>query len=194
MIMPRSTAPDARHGAAGIYRGSRSYAFPTDNRGHLALPTLAAVDKATGPDDKLAIAGQLADVIQIQAETAAHAGSTGRLADLLFRCWQVLDALDEIIDGVTDVAGPDEAASALKPHQQPLATVLATLHGALSQLATLPLAAGDEDAARTAFRFRQLDIGAGALAAKAGLFWPPLPAAAGPAAPSRLVGGLDVVA
>lgn len=160
---------------ASIYRGSQSYTFPTDTRGRPTLPTLAAVERIHDPLDKLAIASQLADVIHIQAETAVQAGSIGRLADLVFRSGQMLDALGDVVDGLTDAAEPATATAAIKRHQRPLAGVLATLHETLRQIATMMPATDGTVAARTALRLRQIDIQAGTLAGKAGLVWRQLP-------------------
>lgn len=183
---------------AAAYHGGRSYTFAVDRRGRPALPTMAALAKAGDPAGKLLIAGQMADVIQIQADGAAGAGSVGGLADLVLRAGQVVDALADVIDGITDGVEPTAIAAALKPHQRPLARVLATLHDSLGRIAA-QLPADDTDAAvaQTAFRLRQLDIRATGLAAQAGLSWRSFLAdrAGGgesPAGPST-AGGLDIV-
>lgn len=182
---------------ASIYRGSQSFTFPTDTHGRPTLPTLAALERIHDPLDKLAIASQLADVIHIQADTAVQAGSIGRLADLVFRSGQVLDALGDVIDGLTEAAEPAAATATIKRHQRPLAGVLATLHETLRQIATVMPAADGTLAARTAFRLRQIDIQASTLAGKAGLVWRRLPVTGpGIGIPVASIGadGFDVVA
>lgn len=157
---------------ATAYRGGRSYAFAVDRRGRPALPTLAALKKAAAPSGKLAIAGQMADVIHIQTNSAVRIGSTARLADLVFRCGQILDALADVVDGITAGLEASAVPAALKPHQRPLAGVLATLHDSLGRIATLvPSDQTEAAVAQTAFRLRQLDVRAAGLAAQAGLSW-----------------------
>lgn len=153
-----------------FYRGGRAYSFPTDQRGRPALPSFASLDKASTPEDKLAIAGQLADIIQIQADTALRAGTIGRLADLLFRAGQVLNALEAVVDRLGDAeSGP--LPLDLKRQQRPLIRILTTLHGILRQVVALSQTADPADAARIALRLHQVDGRAATLAARAGLSW-----------------------
>ena len=160
-----------RRSIASVYRGGQSYIFSTDRRGRPALPTLATMERAGTAGDKLALAGQLADVIQIQVDTAVRAGSTGRLADLVFRSGQLLDALDDVIDGLTGKSEPAAATAAMKRYHLPLTGVLTTLRETLGLIATLAPMADEAVAARTAFRLRQLDIQTSTLAARGGLSW-----------------------
>lgn len=153
-----------------FYRGGRAYSFPTDQRGRPALPNFASLDKASTPEDKLAIAGQLADIIQIQADTAVRAGSSGRLADLLFRTGQVLNALEDVVDRLGDTESFPIPAD-LKRQQRPLIRILTTLHGILRQVVALSQTTDSANAARIALRLHQVDGHAATLATRAGLSW-----------------------
>lgn len=183
---------------AATYRGGRSYAFPRDALGRPTLPTFAALDKTGDPDVKLATASHLADIIQIQADSAIRAGSTGRLADFVFRAGQVLDALDDVVETLTEASEPDVADLALKPRRRPLAGVMAILHDTLSRITALVPAADQTTAASVAFRLHLLDIRATKLAARAGLSWRTFlvgdPQAIPGASPQAPTAALDVVA
>lgn len=192
---PHSGAPKS---PAATYRGGRSYAFPRDTLGRPALPTFAALDKTGDPDAKLAIAGHLADIIQIQADSAIRAGSASRLTDLAFRAGQVLDALDEVVDILTEGAEPDIAEMALKPRRRPLAGIMAILHDALGRITALTPSAEQTTAARLAFRLHQIDLRATKLAARASLSWRTFlvggPQAKPGSSSSAAAAALDVVA
>lgn len=170
MAIPLSAA-DGIGRTSSIYRYGRPYSFPTDGHGRPALPTLAAAEKADDPEEKLAITGQLADVIQIQTDTAIAAGSTNRLADLVFRSGQVLEALDDVVETLAGGAEPTSTSASLKQHQPTLARILTALHDTLGRIAALLPATEEETAARGAFQLHQIDIHATQLAARAGLSW-----------------------
>lgn len=164
-------------GFTGIHQ---AYSFPTDSRGRMTLPTMASLDNATTPDDKLVIAGQLADVIKIQADAATQTGLPNRVADMTARSEQVLDVVSAVVDGLKTKDGSIKAGDAdpaLEPYQKKLARVLGTLHSTLTRISALLPKAKKDIAAETNQQIQQLDARAGALASLADLVWKPLPSA-----------------
>ncbi|MCG8508609.1 MAG: hypothetical protein MI741_05205 [Rhodospirillales bacterium] len=166
-------------GFTGIHQ---AHSFPTDSRGRVTLPTMASLENATTPDDKLVIAGQLADVIKIQADAATQTGLPNRVADMTARSEQVLDAVSAIVDGLKSKDGSVQAGGAdpaLEPYQKKLARVLGTLHSTLTRISALLPKATKDIAAETNHQIQRLDARAGALASLADLVWKPLPSADG---------------
>lgn len=158
------------------------YSFPTDSRGRSVLPTMATLDQASSADDKLAIAGQLADVIEIQVNAATRTGRPDRVAEMTASNKEVLDAVRAVVDGMKTTDGSVKAGDsdpALEPYQKKLAKVLGTLHDNLAKISDLLSKAKKDVAAQTDKDIQRLDVRGGALASLAGLVWESLPSSGG---------------
>ena len=154
----------------------RQYSFATAPNGRVILPTTADLDKATNPKDKLTIAGQLAQVIQVQSDAAIKTGLPNRVATMAADAKSVMDVVSSIVGTLTNApaAQNSNATDPLKPYQQSLSAVLGTLHSVLSQIAALVPKTAPSVGTATAAAVRQLDLRGGALAKQVGLAWPAL--------------------
>lgn len=160
------------------FSNASQYDFATDNRGRTVLPTMTTLENASDPASKLAVAGQLADVIEIQADAATKTGLTNRVADMTARCKEVLDAVKAVVDGLktTDGSVPAGASDpALEPYQKELSRVLGTLRSNLTKISELLPKANKDVAAETDQEIQKLDIRGAALATLAGLEWEAVP-------------------
>jgi hypothetical protein len=161
-----------------LSRSIRPHSFATDSRGHAILPTFADLNKATNPKDKLAIAGKLAEVVQVQADAATKTGLPNRVADITAQAKKVLDAVGVIVNGLTaNGSAKSGQTDPLKSYQQSLSTVLGTLHSVLAEVSALLPKATTGVAKSTGGAIRQLDLRGGVLAKQAGLVWPALTSA-----------------
>lgn len=154
------------------------YSFPTDSRGRSVLPTMATLEAASDPESKLAIAGQLADVVKIQADAATQTGLPNRVAAMTAQCKEVLAAVETIINGLKTTDGsvaPGATDPALEPYQKAISRVLGTLHATLTEVSALLSKADKTVAAQTDKEIARFDITAGGLACLSGLEWESLP-------------------
>ena len=154
----------------------RQHSFATGANGRVILPTIADLNNATNAKDKLTIAGQLAEVLQIQADAAIKTGLPNRVATMAAQAKNILDIVGTIVSGLTKAAASTKsgATDPLKPYQKSLSTVLGTLRSVLSEIAALVPKAAPSVAKSTSAALRQLDLSGGALAKQAGLVWPSL--------------------
>jgi hypothetical protein len=154
------------------------YSFPTDSRGRSVLPTMATLEEASDPKNKLIIAGQLADVVQIQADAATQTGLPNRVAAMTAQCKEVLAAVESIVNGLKTTDGSvasGDADPALEPYQKALSRVLGTLHSTLTKVSALLSKADKDVAAQTDKEIARFDITAAGLARLSGLEWESLP-------------------
>jgi hypothetical protein len=158
--------------------GFRHHSFAIDSHGRVRLPTTAELNNATSPKDKLAIAGQLAEVIQVQADAAIKTGIPNRIAAMTTQVKNLLDVVGTVVSGLTTAPAAEKsgATDPLKSYQQSLSTVLGTLHSVLSEICALVPKATPSLAKSMSAAIQQLDVRGGALATQAGLVWPPLTA------------------
>ncbi|WP_316976097.1 hypothetical protein [Shumkonia mesophila] len=171
-ITPYSTSSSS---FTSLYTG---YSFPTDSRGRAVLPTMATLEAASDPESKLTIAGQLADVVQIQADAATQTGLPNRVAAMTAQCKEVLTAVETIINGLKTTDGSvaaGDADPALEPYQKAISRVLGTLHSTLTKVSALLSKADKEVAAQTDKDIARLDITAAGLACLSDLEWESLP-------------------
>ncbi len=160
------------------FSSANQYDFSTDNRGRTVLPTMATLENASTPASKLAVASQLADVIEIQADAATKTGLANRVADMTARCKEVLDAVKAVVDSVKTQDGSIPAGTsdpALEDYQKGLSRVLGTLRSNLAKISELLPKAGKDVAAETDQEIQKLDIRGAALATLAGLEWEAVP-------------------
>lgn len=154
------------------------YSFPTDSRGRSVLPTMATLEAASDPESKLAIAGQLADVVKIQADAATQTGLPNRVAAMTAQCKEVLTAVETIVNGLKTTDGSVASGAtdpALEPYQKAISRVLGTLHSTLTKVSALLSKADKEVAAQTDKEIARIDITAAGLACLSGLEWESLP-------------------
>lgn len=154
------------------------YSFPTDSRGRSVLPTMATLEAASDPESKLAIAGQLADVVKIQADAATQTGLPNRVAAMTAQCKEVLAAVETIINGLKTTDGSVASGAtdpALEPYQKAISRVLGTLHATLTEVSALLSKADKTVAAQTDKEIARIDITAAGLACLSGLEWESLP-------------------
>jgi hypothetical protein len=158
--------------------GFRHHSFAVDSHGRVRLPTAAELNNAASPKDKLAIAGQLAEVIQVQADAAIKTGIPNRITIMTTQVKNLLEVVGAIVSSLTAAPTADKsgATDPLKPYRQSLSTVLGTLHSVLSEISALVPKATPSVAKSTSAAIQQLDVRGGALATQAGLVWPPLTA------------------
>ena len=142
---------------------------------------MADLKTATYPKDKLALATQLAQVIQVQADAATKTGLPNRVAQMTQQAKTVMDEVTSIVAGINADKPSDASASSdlLKPYQQSLASVLGTLHSVLTEVATLLPKTTASTAKSTGDAIRQLDRVGHSLAHQAGLVWPTISSSAG---------------
>lgn len=160
------------------FSSASQYDFSTDNRGRTVLPTLTALENTSDPASKLVVAGQLADVIEIQADAATKTGLANRVADMTARCKEVMDAVKAVVDDLKTKDGSVPAGAsdpALEPYQKELSRVLGTLRSNLAKISELLPKAKKDVAAETDQEIQKLDIRGSALASLAGLEWDSVP-------------------
>jgi hypothetical protein len=162
----------------------RHYSFATAPNGRVILPTSADLDKASNPKDKLTVAGQLAEVLQVQSDAAIKTGLPNRIAKMTADAKSIMDVVGTIVGNLANAPASTGAGAPdpLKPYQQSLSAVLGTLHSVISQISALVPKATPSVAAATTAAVRLLDLRGGALAKQAGLVWPALTAAGASAA------------
>jgi hypothetical protein len=175
-----SSASSTASPFSALTNSFRTYSFATDKHGRVILPTMADLKTATYPKDKLALATQLAQVIQVQADAATKTGLPNRVAQMTQQAKTVMDEVTSIVAGINADKPSDASASSdlLKPYQQSLASVLGTLHSVLTEVATLPKTTAST-AKSTGDAIRQLDRVGHSLAHQAGLVWPTISSSAG---------------
>ena len=157
---------------------SQNYDFATDSRGRTVLPTMATFESASDPASKLVVAGQLADVIEIQVDAATKTGLPNRVADMTAKCKEVLDAVKGVVDDLKSTDGSVPAGASdpeLEPYQKELARVLGTLRNNLAKISDLLPKAPKDVAAETDQEIQKLDIRGSVLATLAGLEWESVP-------------------
>ena len=153
---------------------SQNYDFSTDNRGRPVLPTMATFENTSDPASKLVVAGQLADVIEIQVNAATKTGLPNRVADMTAKCKEVLDAVKDVVDDLKSKDGSVPAGASdpnLEPYQKELARVLGTLRSNLAKISDLLPKAKKDVAAETDQEIQKLDIRGSVLATLADLEW-----------------------
>ena len=157
---------------------AQNYDFSTDDRGRTVLPTMATFENTSDPASKLVVAGQLADVIEIQVDAATKTGLPNRVADMTAKCKEVLDAVKGVVDDLKSTDGSVPAGASdpeLEPYQKELARVLGTLRNNLAKISELLPKAPKDVAAETDQEIQKLDIRGSVLATLAGLEWESVP-------------------
>ncbi|MEI6557936.1 MAG: hypothetical protein WCO00_05970 [Rhodospirillaceae bacterium] len=188
--------------------GTSSYSFAKDHRGQPLIATMADVNAATKPSDKLAIAAQVAESVRLQADAAIRTGRADRVADMTAQARQVMDAVTAVVsalrspdtqgsDGKTKAkTGATAADPALKSYQDKIAKVLTSLAGSLPGLKALTARAPKDVAGKTTDSLKSIDTAAADAATLAGTSWQPVMTPAsrknGGSAPSaaRLAGSM----
>ncbi len=156
---------------AGTAASTPSYSFAKDSRGRPMVATMADVNAATKPGDKLTVAAQVAESVRLQTDTALKTGRADRLADMTKQAQQVMDAVSSVVDSLKSTPAVSGTDPALKSYQSKIAKVLTSLAGSLPTLKALTSRASREVAATTNSSLQTMDTTAATIAKLAGSDW-----------------------
>ncbi len=149
--------------------------FATDSAGKTIVPTMDAVNRASSPQAKLSLAGQMAAFIKIQSSAVYETGIAKRVPTLTAQADSVMDAIETAVSKVKTNAGSTVASgvkdSALKAYQSTISTALDSLHTIVKQLSTMTKKLSSDDASTVATTLKDIDSRAKTIATEAGLSW-----------------------
>ncbi|MEI8394502.1 MAG: hypothetical protein WCF85_07190 [Rhodospirillaceae bacterium] len=163
-----STTSAATSGLTNFFGGTSSaYSFASDKRGRPLIATIADVNAATKPSDKVTIAAQVMESIRMQADAAIKSGRADRLAEMTTQTEQVMAAVNAITKGQKATTGQTKTGK----HDPALSKVLTSLNSVLGSLRALSSRAGHDVSSKTTASVTQLDSDAATLARQAGVTW-----------------------
>ncbi|MEI6984929.1 MAG: hypothetical protein WCK65_02280 [Rhodospirillaceae bacterium] len=160
-------------GSSLLGGGIPTYSFATDKQGHPIIATVVDLGLSNKPKNQIAIAGQVAESIRLQTDSAIKARSSTRVADMASQAEQVISTLFKAVEAVKTPSGgvkAGQADPALKPYQASLAKALGSLNDSLPKLTGL----ASKDAKTTGL-LKDLSEQAGVMAKLAGVAWNPKP-------------------
>ena len=161
--------------SASLLGGSTaSYAFVTDSTGKPVIATLADMAAVRQPKDKLTIAGQVAESLRMQSDSAVKTRRADRLADMTGQTKSLVDGIKAAVDSLsssTSTAASTKADPAVKPYQATISTALGRIASVMANLKALTPKASSAVASQTTATLTQLNTTAAAIASRAGLDW-----------------------
>lgn len=139
--------------------------FLTKNaNGKYTLPTLASIDQAATPTEKLKAVSRLASSTKIYTDAAMKTGIVTRLPEMTKQVETIMDGLETAVSSLQQKGG-------LKSSRTTIGTTLSTLRTVISQMGKLMDKLPTADAKTVKESLVALDTQANAIAKKCDLKW-----------------------
>lgn len=167
---------DQKNDFTGYYgqASTGAYSFTTTASGQTVVPTMADVDAASKPEDKLKLLTQLADVVNVQADAAISTGRSNAVVSMSKSTQEVLTSLSKVIDGLKTTDGSVAAGQkdpALKAYSSQINSVLTSVRNAMDKINTINSGASADVASQVSSDLTSMDNQAGNLATLSGNSW-----------------------
>ena len=120
-----------------------TYNLPTDANGKTYIPTIEQMNDAPTPDNKLALAGYVAQAVLIQSDASTKVGNATRVSDITSQAQSVLTAVSAAVSDLNSSAS-GSSGSLSNAEISSISSTLNTINTVLNEVkGLLPQASAD---------------------------------------------------